>query len=52
MVNLSILDNLIKIRSDRDSSEILEYIKKEIEGKVEEIIEVKNKEDNWANQLM
>ena len=52
MVNLSILDNLIKIRSDRDSSEILEYIKKEIEGKVEEIIEVKNKEDSKRNLIV
>ena len=52
MVDLSTLKNLIKIKSDENPNNILEYIKNELSGKVCEISEVKNKEDNKSNLII
>lgn len=52
MANLNILKNLIKIKSDENPNNIMEYIKNELSGRVCEISEVKNKEDGKINLII
>ena len=52
MSNLNILSRLIESRSDKDPDEIMNFIKSELNTKVEEIIEVLNKEDDKKNLII
>ena len=52
MNNLNTLKELISIRSDKDCEEILKYIENKLKNTVEEIIVVKNKEDNKSNMII
>ena len=49
---MEILKNLMKIRSDKDCDEILKYIENELKDKVEEILYIKNEQDNKLNMLV
>ena len=52
MNKLEVLNELVSIRSDNNCDEILAYIENKLKDKVEEIIYVKNKEDNKNNMLI
>lgn len=52
MNHLNTLKELVSIRSDKDCTNILKYIEKKLKGEVEEIIYVRNKEDNKKNMII
>lgn len=52
MNDLKILNELVSIRSDGECESILKYIENKLKEKAEEIIYVKNKEDNKSNIII
>ena len=52
MKKLEVLNKLVSIRSDKDEKDIFKYIEGELKNKVNEIMFVKNKENDKTNMLI